>query len=315
MLEYFRKNQQVFITFIIFYCLLSVYTAKYFQGNSIFSTIPFHLPLFGGWYNKLVGYEIIRWLIPILTAILILILGFLLVRISISYLILPQRAQFPALFYVTTSSFVLHQQMFSLALPASVFLLLAFARIVGTIDVNKLSVRFLDAGLLLALGELIGRPKQGEVSVKYFKNQAASDKKTAGGWVHTGDICHRDAEGWYYFDYRKGGGIRHNGDFVNPGFVEQVLAEHPGISDVFVYGVPAASGAPGECDVVAAVESTSAFDPADVFAWCRKHLEPNFVPAYLQVVEEIPKTASEKPQARFLQEQFAPDAGNVYVAN
>lgn len=155
MLEYFRKNQQVFITFIIFYCILSVYTAKYFQGKSVFSTIPFHLPLFGGWYNKLVGYEIIRWLIPILTAILILVLGFLLVRISISYLILPQRAQFPALFYVTTSSFVLHQQMFSLALPASIFLLLALARIVGTIDVNKLSVRFLDAGLLLALGGLL----------------------------------------------------------------------------------------------------------------------------------------------------------------
>ena len=165
------------------------------------------------------------------------------------------------------------------------------------------------------MGELIGRPKQGEVSVKYFKNKAASEKKTEGGWVHTGDICHRDADGWYYFDYRKGGGIRHNGDFVNPGFVEQVLAEHPGISDVFVYGVPAASGAPGECDVVAAVESTSAFDPASVFAWCRKHLEPNFVPTYLQVVDEIPKTASEKPQARFLQERFAPDAKGVYVSN
>ena len=155
MLEYFRKNQQVFITFIIFYCLLSVYTAKYFQGKSIFTPIPFHLPLFGGWYNKLVEFEVTRWLIPLLTTVLILVLGFLLVRISISYLILPQRAQFPALFYVTTASFVLHQQMFSLALPASVFLLLALARIVGSIEINRLSVRFLDAGLLLALGGLL----------------------------------------------------------------------------------------------------------------------------------------------------------------
>ena len=163
------------------------------------------------------------------------------------------------------------------------------------------------------MGELIGRPKEGGVSVRYFKNKEASNKKTQGGWVHTGDVCHRDDEGWFYFDYRKGGGIRHNGDFVNAGFVEQVLAEHPGINDVFVYGVTAASGAPGERDVVAAIETTDEFTPESVFEWCRKKLEPNFVPTYLQVVDEIPKTASEKPQERFLSDKFAPDGEGIYM--
>ena len=117
---------------------------------------------------------------------------------------------------------------------------------------------------------------------------------------------HRDADGWHYFDYRKGGGIRHNGDFVNPGFVEKVIAEHPQVSDVFVYGVVAASGAPGEKDVVAAIvpEEAAEFSPSSVFESCRAGLESNFVPSYLQVVDEIPKTASEKPQERFLLEAF-----------
>ena len=66
-------------------------------------------------------------------------------------------------------------------------------------------------------------------------------------------MCHRDADGWFFFDYRKGGGIRHNGDFVNAGFVEKAIAEQRCVSDVFVYGVPAASRAPGEKDVVAAI--------------------------------------------------------------
>jgi len=164
-------------------------------------------------------------------------------------------------------------------------------------------------------GELISRPTTGErVAVEYFKNEAASKQKTKGGWLRSGDICHCDAEGWFYFDYRKGGGIRHNGDFVNPGFVEMVIAEHPQVDDVFVYGVPAASGAPGEKDVVAAIVPVDAdrFDPAAVFEACVRGLESNFVPSYLQIVEEIPKTASEKPQERFLSERFAPDAERVY---
>jgi len=151
-------------------------------------------------------------------------------------------------------------------------------------------------------GELVSRPKNGEAaSVTYFNNQAASLKKTQGGWLRSGDICHRDEEGWLFFDYRKGGGIRHNGDFINTSFVEAALAEHPAIDDVYVYGISSASGAPGEKDVVAAVVvDRSLFDAEDVREHCQRKLEANFIPSYLQVVREIPKTASEKPQDRFL---------------
>ena len=166
------------------------------------------------------------------------------------------------------------------------------------------------------MGELISRPADGtRPEVEYFGNKEASQKKTWGGWLRSGDICHRDEEGWYYFDYRKGGGIRHNGDFVNPGFVENLIAEHPQVTDVFVYGVTAASGAPGEKDVVAAIVPAEGvkIDVAAVFAACREGLEPNFVPTYLQVVDEIPKTASEKPQERFLVERFEQDKTNIHT--
>lgn len=165
------------------------------------------------------------------------------------------------------------------------------------------------------MGELISRPLQGEApSVEYFKNEKASKEKTAGGWLHSGDICHRNEEGWYFFDYRKGGGIRHNGDFINTGYVEKALAEDPQVTDVFVYGVESASGAPGEKDVVAAIVplDRESLNISEVFERCRHSLEPNFVPAYLQVVSEIPKTASEKPQERFLLEQFSPTASNIF---
>jgi crotonobetaine/carnitine-CoA ligase len=166
------------------------------------------------------------------------------------------------------------------------------------------------------VGEICVRPAGGgEADVEYHGNPEASKKKIRRGWNRSGDMGHRDADGWLFFDYRAGGGIRHNGDFINASFVEKAVAEHPAVSDVFVYGVPAASGAPGEKDVVAAIvfAEGSAADPAAVFAGCRERLEPNFVPSYLQVVGEIPKTASEKPQERLLLLQFDAGASNVHT--
>ncbi len=166
------------------------------------------------------------------------------------------------------------------------------------------------------VGEICSRPEGGAAVVEYHGKPEASAAKTRGGWLRSGDMGHRDADGWFYFDYRKGGGIRRNGDFVNIAFVEKALAEHPSVDDVFVYGVPASSGAPGEKDVVAAVvpRDRATFDPAAVFASCREKLESNFVPSYLHIVDEIPKTISEKPQERFLLDQFDPGAPNIVAA-
>ena len=165
------------------------------------------------------------------------------------------------------------------------------------------------------VGEICCRPADlSEATVEYHGDPEASKKKIEQGWNRSGDMGHRDEEGWLYFDYRVGGGIRHNGDFVNPSFVEKLIAEDDQISDVFVYGVTAASGAPGEKDVVAAIvpHDPRSFDAAALFAHCRSGLEANFVPSHLQVVEEIPKTASEKPQERFLQDRFEARADPIF---
>jgi crotonobetaine/carnitine-CoA ligase len=165
-----------------------------------------------------------------------------------------------------------------------------------------------------AVGEICTRPPGGgRPELEYFGNPEASERKLRGGWNHSGDMGHSDEDGWLFFDYRAGGGIRHNGDFVNPGYVEKAIAELPEVRDVFVYGVSAASGAPGEKDVVAAIVCVDGVDTdtRPIFAACREKLEPNFVPSYLQLLDEIPKTASEKPQERLLLGAFDPSAANV----
>jgi crotonobetaine/carnitine-CoA ligase len=164
-------------------------------------------------------------------------------------------------------------------------------------------------------GELLFRHADGSpFVVEYFRNPEASAKKCAGGWLHMGDVVVEDADGWLFFQYRKGSGIRRNGDFINTAFIEKTIAEQPDIDDVYVYGIPAANGAPGEKDVVAAVvpKDPANFQPQKLFDACRRNLEANAVPSFLQVLPQIPKTASEKPQDRFLIEALAGDPASVH---
>ena len=77
------------------------------------------------------------------------------------------------------------------------------------------------------------------------------------------------------------------------------------------HGYPPTSVNNNHASAVTAVDPVE-FDPASVFEACSEGLESNFVPSYLQLVDQIPKTASEKPQERFLLESFAPDADGVY---
>ncbi|MDP3676015.1 MAG: AMP-binding protein [Novosphingobium sp.] len=150
-------------------------------------------------------------------------------------------------------------------------------------------------------GELRFRPSDGEAKpVKYFRNEEAGKSKIADGWFCTGDIVHQDEDGWFYFHHRAGGGVRRNGDFVNTALVESVLARAPMVADVFVYGVATPRNIAGEKTLVAAVVPVdpASFDREAFLDFSRRNLEKNDVPEYVQVLEAIPKTASEKPIER-----------------
>jgi crotonobetaine/carnitine-CoA ligase len=166
-------------------------------------------------------------------------------------------------------------------------------------------------------GEICFREADGSCpELKYFKNPQATAEKTEGGWLHMGDVGYVDADGWLYFQYRMGGGIRKNGDFINTAFVEKALSEIESVSDVFVYGAALSEGlAPGEKQVIAAVVPTDfdLFEAGPVFSACREKLDANSVPDFIQLLRKIPKTASEKPQERFMLEALDIQADNVFA--
>ena len=167
-------------------------------------------------------------------------------------------------------------------------------------------------------GEICFREADGSCpQLTYFKNPEATAKKLQGGWLHMGDVGHLDEDGWLFFHYRMGGGIRKHGDFINPAYIEKALSEVGSVVDVYVYGLAVSEGmAPGEKEVVAAVvpADRATFDVGLVFASCRESLDKGSVPDFIQVLDEIPKTASEKPQERFLVDAFNANPHDVHAA-
>lgn len=166
-------------------------------------------------------------------------------------------------------------------------------------------------------GEIVSRLIGQKTEVEYLGKKKDSEEKTRGGWLRSGDMGHMDDQGWFFFDYRKGGGLRRSGDFIQPEQVEAAIVEHPDVTDVCVYGIPAASGAPGESDLVAALVASEGrtIDVASIFKTFREKLERNAVPSYVQVVDVIPKSSSEKNLDRLLKEEFSKEATNVFKAN
>ncbi|GAJ30778.1 acyl-CoA synthetase [Acidomonas methanolica] len=167
------------------------------------------------------------------------------------------------------------------------------------------------------LGEICFRNADGSVTpITYFKNPQASEAKTQGGWFRTGDIGWKDADGWLYFSHRSGQSIRRNGDFINPRDIETMIAGMPGVVDVYVYGVATSANTPGEKEIVAAVVVGPDWSgPAAVFEHCARQLGSTSVPSFVQILNEIPKTASEKPQDRFLIDLLIQDEAMVFNKN
>lgn len=168
------------------------------------------------------------------------------------------------------------------------------------------------------IGEICFRPVTGDQPpVVYLRNPEASKSKVRDGWFRTGDAGYKDEQGWLYFAHRISNSIRRNGDFVSASHIEAEISALDGVADVHVYGVTTPENAPGEKEVIAAIvpQSGRTFEPAGIFERCRARIGANAVPSFVQIVEEIPKTASEKPQERFLIQMLADGRSTILNAS
>jgi acyl-CoA synthetase (AMP-forming)/AMP-acid ligase II len=128
----------------------------------------------------------------------------------------------------------------------------------------------------------------------YWRNPEATAEALRGGWMHTGDMAYRDAEGYLYLVDRRNDKIVTGGENVFPSEVEHVLMQHPDVCEAAVVGVPH----PVWGEAVAAVvvlQDGSALEPDVLLAHCRATLAGYKVPKLLRIDSDaLPRTATGK---------------------
>lgn len=141
------------------------------------------------------------------------------------------------------------------------------------------------------VGELVLR---GPVAMSgYWNNPRATAETIRNGWLHTGDLVRRDAEGYYYVVGRKKEMFISGGENVYPAEIEKVLRGLPGVREAAVVGVPHAKW--GECGkAFVSFEENQMVSEEAMREHCLQHLAKFKVPAHYVILKELPKTESGK---------------------
>ena len=159
-----------------------------------------------------------------------------------------------------------------------------------------------EATLLDDAGSMIGEPevpgylhvRGPSIATGYWQRpEQTAAAFLSDGWLRTGDVYTRSAEGHWTFLGRNNDMIKAGGIWVSPAEVESVLIRHPDVLEAAVVGSRDEAG----------LEQTVAFlvaragreiVPADIERHCRAEMAAFKRPKRLFIVEELPKTATGK---------------------
>jgi acyl-CoA synthetase (AMP-forming)/AMP-acid ligase II len=147
------------------------------------------------------------------------------------------------------------------------------------------------------IGEIVCR---GDVVMSgYWKNADATASTLRDGWLHTGDMGSFDASGFLTLRDRSKDVVISGGSNIYPREVEEVLIEHPGVSEACVVGAPDPEW--GEVVVAFIVGSASS---AELDAYLLERIARFKRPKRYEFIDEIPKNSYGKVLKRELRAQL-----------
>ena len=145
----------------------------------------------------------------------------------------------------------------------------------------------------------------------YFKDEEKSRELWAGGWLHTGDIGYIDSEGYLQITDRLKDVIKTGGEWISSLELEDIISQHPGVSEVAVIGIQDTKW--GERPMALVVPKLGNNQPLlaeDILAAIKAHVDngtlPKFgIPEKVLIVEQIAKTSVGKINKKQLRREFS----------
>jgi long-chain acyl-CoA synthetase len=147
------------------------------------------------------------------------------------------------------------------------------------------------------IGEIVTSGPQ--VVPGYWGKPEATAESMPGGELRTGDVGFMDTSGWFYLVDRKKDMINAAGYKVWPREVEDVLYGHPAVREAAVVGVPDAYR--GETvKAFVSLRPGAVTTPAELIAYCKDNMAAYKYPRSVELIDELPKTATGKVLRREL---------------
>jgi fatty-acyl-CoA synthase len=171
-------------------------------------------------------------------------------------------------------------------------------------------VPWVDVALLDNDNKPVPDGEPGEICVRgplvmdgYLNREQLNQETFAGGWLHTGDVAVKDPDGFMRIVDRKKDMIVTGGFNVFPSEIENVIAQHPAVAQVCVFGTPDEKW--GEAVTAAIVlRPGKRVAPAEIVTLVRDHKGPVQAPKRVEFVDAIPQTAVGKPDKKALKKRF-----------
>jgi fatty-acyl-CoA synthase len=141
------------------------------------------------------------------------------------------------------------------------------------------------------------------VSKGYWRRPEANAETFVDGWCHTGDLGRLDDDGFLYIEGRKKDMIISGAENIYPAEIENVLYQHPKIHEATVIGVPDQRW--GEA-VMAIIVKRPGEDltEEEVVDFCKERMAGYKKPRYVDFVDSLPRTPSQKVQKFILREKY-----------
>ncbi len=141
------------------------------------------------------------------------------------------------------------------------------------------------------IGEIVAEGPQ--VVAGYWGKPEETAASLPGGALKSGDVGFMNPEGWIFIVDRKKDMINASGYKVWPREVEDVLAEHPGVRESAVVGVPDEKR--GETvKAFVSLKPGATVTPDELIAHCKQRMAAYKYPRQVVIIDELPKTVTGK---------------------